>query len=95
MLQVDADEFDLARFERLREGGSPHDALELWRGPPLADFAYSRFAAAEIERLDELRLVCLEERIEHDLRNARHSELVAELERLVEETPCASRCVHS
>ena len=32
------------------------EALELWRGQPLADFAYDEFAQAEIARLEELRL---------------------------------------
>jgi DNA-binding SARP family transcriptional activator len=31
-------------------------ALALWRGPPLCDFAYERFAQEEIGRLDELHL---------------------------------------
>ena len=32
------------------------EALSLWRGPPLADFAYESFAQNEIARLEELRL---------------------------------------
>ena len=32
------------------------EALELWRGPPLADFAYEPFAQNEAGRLEELRL---------------------------------------
>ena len=32
LLRVEADELDLARFERLREQGKPADALALWRG---------------------------------------------------------------
>ena len=76
-----ADEIDLARFERLlararqalADGAAAEAsetlglALALWRGPALADLAYEPFAQAEIARLDELRLVCLEERIEADL----------------------------
>src|SRR4051812_48257483 len=31
-------------------------ALELWRGPPLADVAHATFAAGEIRRLEEMRL---------------------------------------
>ena len=91
LLRVEPDELDLTRFERLREGGSPHEALALWRGAPLAEFAYSRFAAAEIERLDELRLACLEERVERDMREGRHAELVGELESLVEAHPLRER----
>ena len=39
----------------------------LWRGPPLADFAYEPFAQQEIGRLEELRLAALEDRIDADL----------------------------
>ena len=35
-LEVDPDALDLARFERLRAEGRFHEALALWRGPPLA-----------------------------------------------------------
>ena len=38
------------------------DALRLWRGPPLAEMAFEDFAASEIRRLQELRLVTLETR---------------------------------
>ena len=44
--------------ELLREG------LALWRGPPLADFAYEPFAQGEIARLEEARLAALEDRID-------------------------------
>jgi predicted ATPase/DNA-binding SARP family transcriptional activator len=91
LLRVEADELDLARFQRLREAGRPKDAISLWRGPPLAEFAYERFARAEISRLEELRVVCLEERIEQDLALGRHTELVGELEALVHEHPLRER----
>src|SRR5262249_642199 len=42
-------------------------------------------------RLEELRLVCLEERLEADLASGRHAELVAELEALVQEHPLRER----
>ena len=71
--------------ERLR------GALELWRGPPLADFSYEPFAQAEIARLEEARLASLEDRIEADLALGRHGQLVAELERLVREHPVRER----
>jgi DNA-binding SARP family transcriptional activator/glutamine cyclotransferase len=67
------------------------EALEAWRGPALADFAFEPFARAEIERLDELRLCALEGRIDADLECGRHSELVAELEALVVEYPLRER----
>ena len=52
-------------------------------GPALADFVYEPFAQTEIARLEELRTVVLEERIEADLALGRHAELVSELEALV------------
>ena len=50
-------------------------ALELWRGPALAEFAFDDFAQAEIRRLEELRLVALEERIDADLELGRHGDV--------------------
>jgi DNA-binding SARP family transcriptional activator len=87
VLLVEPDELDLARFERLREEGRLREALALWRGPPLAEFAYHRFAQAEIARLEDLRLACLEERIEEDLARGRHAELIGYLEGLAREHP--------
>ena len=66
-VQVQEDELDLERFQRLMKDGDPRAALALWRGPPLAEFAYARFAHDGIARLEELWLACLEQRIELDL----------------------------
>ena len=96
-LRVEPGELDLERFERLFAQGRAalasgdadaaasllRDALGLWRGPALADVAYEAFAQTDIARLEELRLVALEERVEADLALARHAELVPELEALV------------
>ena len=71
--------------------GSLRAALELWRGPALADFAYEPFAQAEIARLEELRLTALERRIEADLALGRDAELVGELEALVARHPLRER----
>jgi DNA-binding SARP family transcriptional activator len=68
-----------------------HEALELWRGPPLAEFAFDAFAQPEIARLEELRLGVLEDRLEADLEVGRHAEVVGELEGLVEEHPLRER----
>src|SRR5262245_1350376 len=87
LLRVDDGEVDLDRFTRLSEEGKPEEALRLWRGPPLSDFAYQRFAQTEIARLEELRIGCLEERIERDLAQGRWAELTGELEALVSEHP--------
>src|SRR5439155_19036766 len=63
VIRVEDDELDLTRFQRLREvarGLEPaaaaetlRQALALWRGPPLADFAYEPWAQAEIGPLDD------------------------------------------
>ena len=89
VLRVRDEELDLARFRRLQEEGELSGALALWRGPPLSDFAYNRFAQAEIARLSDLRLACLEERINSDLEAGRHAELTGELEALLTENPLA------
>jgi len=75
----------LERAERLRE------ALSMWRGPPLADFAFESWAQPHIVHLEELRLVTLEERVEAELEGSRHAELVGELEALVEQHPVRER----
>jgi predicted ATPase/DNA-binding SARP family transcriptional activator len=90
-LRVQEGELDLERFRRLSAEGKPEEALVLWRGPPLSDFVYQSFAQAEIARLEELRLTCLEERIEHDLAAGRHAGLVSELDALLSEQPLRER----
>ena len=96
---------DVERFERLLAEGaealeqenasvasaSLAAALGLWRGPALADFTYEPFAQSEIARLEELRLVAVEERIEADLALGRQAELVGELEALVAKHPYRER----
>jgi DNA-binding SARP family transcriptional activator len=91
LLRVEEDQLDLGRFRLLQGEGRFRDALALWRGPPLAEFADRRFAQSEIARLDELRLACLEERVEQDLGRGLGAELVAELETLVREHPLRER----
>ena len=82
---------DAARFERLSSSGAPREALALWRGEPLADVADEPFAAAEIRRLEELRLRARELAIEEDLAAGRHAEMLGELEALVAEHPLRER----
>jgi WD40 repeat protein/DNA-binding SARP family transcriptional activator len=67
------------------------EALELWRGQAFEEFLDTDVGAAESDRLAELRLGALEDRIEADLRLGRHRELVAELEGLVREQPLRER----
>ena len=71
--------------------GMLREALSLWRGPPLAEFAYEPWAQPEIDRLEELRLEALQERIETDLALGASAELVAELELLVGQYPLRER----
>jgi DNA-binding SARP family transcriptional activator len=97
VLRVGADQIDARRFERSLQDARRVDAeerrslleraLALWRGPPLADFTFESFAHAEIRRLEELRLVAFEERIEADLELGRQGDVVGELEALVEAHP--------
>ncbi len=91
LLRVEPDELDVERFQRLAEEGKLAEALSLWRGAALSDFAYLRFAQSETARLEELRLACLEGRIEDDLARGRHAELTGELEALVREYPLRER----
>jgi DNA-binding SARP family transcriptional activator len=91
LLSLDGDELDLARFEELHQSGRLEDALALWRGAPLAELAEYEFARAEAVRLDELRLACLEERLERDLDVGKAAEVVGELEVLVREQPLRER----
>jgi DNA-binding SARP family transcriptional activator len=91
LLRVEPDELDLSRFLRLQEEGRLREALALWRGPPLAEFADQPFAQIDAARLEELRIACLEERIDRDLAEGRHDELVGELEALAREHPLRER----
>jgi DNA-binding SARP family transcriptional activator len=91
LIRLSEAELDLERFQALVAEGRPGEALTLFRGPPLATFAYSRFAQNEIARLEELRLACLEERIAQDLDGGRHAALIAELEGLVRDHPLRER----
>jgi hypothetical protein len=59
------------------------EALALWRGAPLADMEVETFAQSEIQRLEDLRLGALEERIAADLEAGADAQLVAEIESLV------------
>jgi DNA-binding SARP family transcriptional activator len=103
-LELAPERVDVHRFTRLaQEGrtalqddpvaaeGALREALGLWRGPALADFLYEPFAQTEIARLEELRTVVLEERIEADLALGRHAELVSELDALVQAQPLRER----
>ena len=97
------DELDATRFRalvdsaRVAEGDAEHivprlrAALALWRGAPLADVGLEDWAAAEKERLEELRLWVLDERIDAELALGRHAGLVGELRSLALAPPFRER----
>jgi DNA-binding SARP family transcriptional activator len=97
LLRLEGDELDLHRFERLTEEAAHsepaeaaallQEALALWRGPPLAEFAYESFAQAAIGRLEELRLAAIERKVAAELALGHHADVVPELEGLVREHP--------
>ena len=93
VLRADEGEIDTKRLASLVEDarGRPAperlqlltEALSLWRGPALADFAFEDFAQAALHQLDELRLEAIEGRIEAQLELGRHAGVIVELEALV------------
>jgi DNA-binding SARP family transcriptional activator len=85
VLRADPEEIDRERCRRLVEEGKPREAVALWRGEPLAEFAQLRFAQPDIAELEELHLACVEARIEADLAEGRN--VIGELEALVEKQP--------
>ncbi len=105
VLLVGDGDVDAQRFERLAAEGARafaarrfpearsrlHEALALWRGDALDEFRYESFAQAEIARLEEKRLSCLENRIAADLELGQHREVVAELRELT--TRCGEQCL--
>src|SRR5262245_5432457 len=104
-LEVEEEMLDAARFERLliearaaSADGNPSlsasllgRALSLWRGPAFGELAYNDFARTEAERLEELRLLAVEERSEAELRLGRHAAVVAELGQLAVAHPLRER----
>jgi ABC-type transport system substrate-binding protein/DNA-binding SARP family transcriptional activator len=86
-LQVSHGDVDAIRVERLLNECRAREALALWHGEALADVADEPFAAAEIRRLDELRLRAAESAIAEDLAAGRHAGVIGELEALVAEQP--------
>ncbi|MEV4385762.1 BTAD domain-containing putative transcriptional regulator [Micromonospora sp. NPDC049580] len=85
---VDADRFEAAVGEagRLLGGELPAPALTaldaalgLWRGPAYADCAGALWAVAEINRLNELRMLAVERRAEALLALGRPDEAAADL----------------
>jgi DNA-binding SARP family transcriptional activator/DNA-binding CsgD family transcriptional regulator len=101
LVRVEPSELDFVEFKRLvvRARSEPpegaarrlREALALWRGPALADVRLEGLALSEAERLNELRLTALLDRIDADLALGRQEELVGELEALIAEHPLRER----
>jgi WD40 repeat protein/DNA-binding SARP family transcriptional activator len=105
VLSVDPNHLDAARFERLGIAGSRQlragavnlaaaglrEALALWQGIPYQDLQSNDVIALESERLNQLRLSMLEERIEAEIRLGRERDVILELEELVREEPLRER----
>jgi DNA-binding SARP family transcriptional activator len=104
-LLVARGEVDVSRFEELvtaargalegADGAQAAElldgALELWRGPALADVPPGPLVAAEVARLEELRLDAAELRVEARICCGRGAELVAELRHLTAAYPLRER----
>jgi DNA-binding SARP family transcriptional activator len=97
-LNVDRDAVDESRFTALIEQATTceeprtkaallADALALWRGPALADFADAAFAQLAIARLEEQRLAAVEDFAEVRLTLGEHGLLTGELGDLVARHP--------
>ena len=101
LLRIESEELDLERFRRLVDearseppearAAKLRKALDLWRGPALADLGFETFAQSEIGRLEELRLVVVEDQIEAELEAGHHGEIVGELEAFADEHPLRER----
>src|SRR5437870_1690295 len=105
LIDVVPDEIDARRFERLTAEGaralragradeaslSLGEALSLWRGRALAEFAYEEFARGETARLEELKLTALEDRLEDGLALGRHGQGSGRLHRVNFQWPLSGR----
>ncbi len=100
VLNADCSHIDARRFEDLADSGREvlhddpdaagrllRDALDLWRGSALEEFAYDDFARVDADRLEDRRLAALEDRIDADVRAGRHREVIGELDQLAVEHP--------
>jgi DNA-binding SARP family transcriptional activator/Tfp pilus assembly protein PilF len=105
LIRLGPDELDLLRFRALCEDGGAAvrrgyteraasvlaEALELWRGDPLADIPSDRLREGAVPGLERLRWQATEWRIDADLQLGRHADLLLELQGLVAEHPLRER----
>ncbi|MFB9207250.1 BTAD domain-containing putative transcriptional regulator [Nonomuraea spiralis] len=81
---------DLAELHELYGEGRYAEALALWQGEPLAGLS-GLFADSQRARLSEQRLAALQHRLDADLDEGRHAEVVSELTALCAEHPTRER----
>ncbi|HEX2047466.1 MAG TPA: AfsR/SARP family transcriptional regulator [Acidimicrobiales bacterium] len=105
VLRADGIAVDAVRFgtlaaegERLLRAGKAAEArealdsgLRLWRGSAYEGLAFESFVQQEIARLDELRAVAAENRVEAMLALGRNPDAVIDVERLVADDPLRER----
>ncbi|HEX6352578.1 AfsR/SARP family transcriptional regulator [Actinophytocola sp.] len=104
LLEISTKELDSAVFSELVATARTHadagrltdaaatlrEALNLWRGPALADVD-SSLVQRGAARFEDSRLAAIEERVRLDLALGRHEEIIGELAELVEEHPLRER----
>jgi DNA-binding SARP family transcriptional activator len=103
-LVVPPERLDVVRFERLAAAGAPSsgrdpaerlalldEALALWTGPAVVEFADEPWAQGDAVRLESLRMAALEERFEALLDLGRHAEAIGDLEGEVRSDPTRER----
>jgi DNA-binding SARP family transcriptional activator len=104
-LGVGSDLLDVDRMRSLVAAASEHmasgrseaasrllqEALAFWRGPTLAGLAFESLGRDEVAQLDELRRTVLMDRIDCDLAQGRHEQVIGELQVLVREHPLRER----
>ena len=109
VLRVEPDELDAQRFERLVllardavDAGDPSQAvrrltqaLDLWRGPVLADIRHIAAAGAEITRLDDLRAIAIEELADARLALGEHALAVDLVSSAIAQFPLRERLTAS
>jgi DNA-binding SARP family transcriptional activator len=102
VLRVAADAIDVGRFRELAQrartvveprtrGSLLADTLALWRRPAFADVSEAPFARAAIDRLEEERMVVIEEHAEARLELGQYHVLAAELAEVVAGHPLRQR----
>jgi predicted ATPase/DNA-binding SARP family transcriptional activator len=104
-IEIEREALDLHRFDtlmvrarRLRTQRNPREALgalrealELWRGPALVDVTLLGPGASEADRLEGMRAVAYEERMELELEEGDPAALVPQFEALVGSHPYRER----